>query len=77
VSLILPDGEATGDILVKSISFGTAMGISLLVSLFLLLGGMALAYFYVTLTRDLPSLEIFSLYLDPPRWITYSANSFV
>jgi membrane peptidoglycan carboxypeptidase len=39
------------------------------VSLFLLLSGIALSFFYVTLTRDLPSLEIFPLNLEPPNGI--------
>jgi membrane peptidoglycan carboxypeptidase len=51
----------------NNLSRGTALGCSLLVSLMLLLGGMAISLFFVTLTRDLPSLEIFSNYLDPPN----------
>jgi membrane peptidoglycan carboxypeptidase len=45
-------------------SGGVALGCSLLVSLFLLLGGISVSFFYVTLTRDLPSLELFPFYLE-------------
>lgn len=52
------------------------LGCSLLISLFLLISGIAIILFYINLTRDLPSLEIFPLYLDAPDGVLHNPTVF-